>query len=331
MKYLSIISLLVFVSCKNYEYQKYQGFAQGTSYNITLENNTGVNYNKAIDSILIDFNKTFSLYDSTSLICRINRNDSNAGLNEQFINVFNLSQSISKISDGLFDITVNPLVKAWGFGTKDTTEFDTTAIAEILKYTGYRKINLQNNQLIKNDPRIEINMNAIAQGYSCDVMAAYFDQEGLDNYLIEIGGEVRAKGKNSRGIWWNLGIDRPEEGNFIPGSNMQAIISLQNASVATSGNYRKFIEINGKKFSHTLNPITGHPVQHSILSATIVASDCATADAVATACMASGLDKAIKIVENMNLNALFVYAAPDGTFKTYKTKGMQQMIVDEIQ
>jgi thiamine biosynthesis lipoprotein len=189
------------------------------------------------------------------------------------------------------------------------------------------KVKLIDNKVVKSDPRIQLDVNAIAQGYSVDIVSDYFDSKGITNYLVEIGGEIKAKGKNSKGQIWRVGIDRPEFGNMMPGDQLQAILQLYNRSLATSGNYRKFYEENGVKITHEINPKTGYPAVQSILSATIIADDCITADAYATVCMVSGLEKSKEILKrHKELEAYLIYGDEAGWFQVYSTSGLKAMI-----
>jgi thiamine biosynthesis lipoprotein len=191
------------------------------------------------------------------------------------------------------------------------------------------KVILQDGMLIKKDKRMNIDVNALAQGYSVDIVSAFLEGRKVKNYLVEIGGEVRAKGRNDRNQVWRIGIDKPVEGNMLPGAELEAIIKLRNRSLATSGNYRKFYERNGIKYVHTVNPRTGYPVVSNLLSATVVASDCMTADAYATAMMVFGIDKSIEFLkENDFLDAYLIYTDEQGKFTIYVTPGLSKSITE---
>jgi thiamine biosynthesis lipoprotein len=189
------------------------------------------------------------------------------------------------------------------------------------------KVKLDHGHIVKKDPRVRLDVNAIAQGYSCDVIARFLDRMGIRNYLVEIGGEIHAHGKNPDGNSWRVGIDKPTEGNMIPGQELQTVVELKNRSLATSGNYRKFFEENGVKYAHTINPKTGYPVKSNLLSATIVAKDGITADAYATVCMVAGLEKSKEILRQVGgMEAYLVYGDEKGNYKVYMTKGMEKII-----
>jgi thiamine biosynthesis lipoprotein len=310
-----------------YKYNQIEGFAQGTTYHITFENSTQRNYTVAIDSILKDFDMSLSEYNPNSIISRINSNDPTVEVDEHFKTVFKKSREIWEQSGGAMDITVGPIINALGFGPSAKTVVDSANIKHLLKYIGFEKVRLENDRIIKADTAIKLDVNSIAQGYSVDVVCNFFDSEGIDNYVVEIGGEVRAKGKNSKGLYWRIGIDKPEEGNMVPGEKLQTIISLKNQSVTTSGNYRKFYEENGVKYSHIINPKTGSPVNSRLLSVTIVAKDCITADGWDTPLMVLGLENSIKILkEHPELEALLIYTDEKGNYQDYMTDGFKSMI-----
>ncbi|NOR34396.1 MAG: FAD:protein FMN transferase, partial [Bacteroidales bacterium] len=198
---------------------------------------------------------------------------------------------------GAFDITVAPVVNAWGFGFTERSRVDSALIDSLLQFVGMSKVSLRENKLVREREGMMLDMNAIAQGYAVDVLAGFFDAENIENYLVEIGGEVRCSGKNRFGLDWRIGIDKPIDGLQLPGVQMQAIVQISGRSLATSGNYRRFYEEDGIKYSHTIDPSTGYPVQHGLLSATVVASDCMRADAYATAFMVMGYEKARRFLE----------------------------------
>lgn len=309
-------------------YHQLEGFTQGTTYKISFENSTRKDYRVAIDSILKDFDMSLSEYIPNSIISRINANDSTVTVDEHFRTVFVKSKQIWEQSGGLMDITVGPIIDALGFGTSTKTIVDSSKIKGLLKYVGFEKVSLENNRVIKADPAVKLDVNSIAQGYSVDVVCIFFDSEGIDNYMVEIGGEIRAKGKNSKGLYWRIGIDKPEDGNMVPGEKLQTIISLNNQSVATAGNYRKFYQENGVKYSHIINPKTGFPVNSRLLSVTIVAKDCITADGWDTAFMVMGLENSIeKLKQHPELEALLIYSDEKGNYQEYMTDGLKAMIM----
>lgn len=310
-------------------YISFGGFTQGTTYSITYESPDSLIYDEEIEILLANFDSSLSTYNKQSVITEINNNQSNIA-DYYLQTVFKKSEEVYKKTNGAFDITVAPLVNAWGFGFKNKSEITNSLIDSLLELVGTHKICLKDSLIIKSDPRIMIDMNAIAQGYSVDIVADFLEKKGIGNYLVEIGGEVKTKGVNQKQKPWRIGIDRPEDNNMIPGENLQAIISLSNKSLATSGNYRKFYEQDGIKYSHTINPKTGYPVTHSLLSATVIADDCMTADAYATAFMVMGLEKAYDLAEKLpNIEAYFIFSDENGRYSIKSTSAMEQC-VEEI-
>lgn len=270
---------------------------------------------------------SLSEYNPNSIISRINSNDPAVEVDEHFKTVFKKSREIWEQSGGAMDITVGPIINALGFGPSAKTVVDSANIKHLLKYIGFEKVRLENDRIIKADTAIKLDVNSIAQDYLVDVVCNFFDSEGIDNYVVEIGGEVRSKGKNSKRQYWRIGIDKPEESNMVPGEKLQTIISLKNQSVTTSGNYRKFYKKNGVKYSHIINPKTGSPVNSRLLSVTIVAKDCITADGWDTPLMVLGLENSIKILkEHPELEALLIYTDEKGNYQDYMTDGFKSMI-----
>ncbi|PKP41624.1 MAG: thiamine biosynthesis protein ApbE [Bacteroidetes bacterium HGW-Bacteroidetes-12] len=301
-----------------------EGYAQGTTYSISYWE-TKKNYQRAVDSLLIAFDNSLSTYNKKSIITKFNTCDSVTAIDSYFKSVFNLSKEIYLATNGAFDPTVSHLVNAWGFGFKNTEKTDSSTIDSLLKFVDFDGITIQNDNAIKKNKNLMLDFNAIAQGYSVDVLANFFKNQGVKNYLIEIGGEIIARGRNMNGKTWRVGIDKPIENQ--ENRALKAIITLENAALATSGNYRKFYEKDGVKYSHTINPVTGYPVRHTLLSATVVTKDCATADAYATAFMVVGLEKSKEIlIANPTLEALLIYANEDGTLSSYSTPKLTEAI-----
>ena len=289
----------------------------GTYYNIKYRSTK--NLHKEIKKVLMDVDNALSMFNKNSIIRAFNENRDTIA-NEMFTYVFNLAQEVSAKTDGAFDITVAPLVNAWGFGFKKGTLPDDTTVNSMLEYIGYNTISLQDGKLVKEDKRTMLDCSAIAKGYGCDAVARMLEEKGVKDYMIEIGGEVVTNGKNDRGENWNIAISKPTE----DAREHQIVISISGKGMATSGNYRNYREIGGKKFAHTINPRTGYPVQHSLLSATVVAENCAKADAYATAFMTAGLDKAIEICRENDIEAYFIYSDDNGAYSTFATEGFKK-------
>jgi len=327
---ISVAVLLLGCQTKKSEYTKISGFAQGTTYHITYENSTHEDYSQAIDSILKAFDRSLSIYDSTSIISRINNNDPTVEADDWFVVVFNKSAEINSISGGAFDITVGPVVNAWGFGSKAVAKHDTAFIDSLLQYVGMEKVKLENRKVIKKNPGVKLDVNALAQGYSTDLVCDFFKSKGISNYLVEIGGEVRGKGTNAGDQYWHIGIDKPTEGNMSSGESLQAIIEINNKSLSTSGNYRAFYVENGVKYAHTIDPKTGFPARNTLLSTTVVCDDCMTADAYATTFMVLGVEKSKELLRKLHgIEVYFVYSNQQGGYEVFFSEGMKKMIVEQ--
>lgn len=329
--FYTFISILL-ISCNKKEKSNYiyfDGFTQGTTYHITYESPDNISYKEDVEHLLAEFDTSLSTYNTTSVISKINRNESNK--TDYYLHtVLQKSKEVYENTSGAFDITVAPLVNAWGFGFKNKEEMTAEKVDSILQFVGFNMITFNDSVIEKKDPRVMIDMNAIAQGYSVDVVGAFLENKGITNYLVEIGGEVKTKGVNPDQKDWRIGIDKPVDNNFIPGADLQAIIKLNNKSLATSGNYRKFYEENGVKYSHTINPKTGYSVNHSLLSATVIANDCITADAFATSFMVLGLEKSYDLAMSIeDLEAYFIYSDKDGKYQVKSTPAMNA-IIEEI-
>jgi len=329
---LPLITIVLLTACqaKKSEYEKISGFAQGTTYHITYENSNNQDYSQDIDSLLKAFNKSCSIYDSTSIISRINNNDPTVEADDWFINVFNKSAEVNTNSGGAFDITVGPVVNAWGFGSGPVLKHDTAYIDSLLQFVGMEKVKLEKRKVIKKYPGVKLDVNALAQGYSTDLVCDFFKSKGIKNYLVEIGGEVRGKGTNAKDKFWHVGIDKPSEDNTAPGDKLQAIIEINNKSLSTSGNYRAFYIENGVKYAHTIDPKTGFPARNTLLSTTVVCDDCITADAYATTFMVLGVEKSKELLKKLpGIEVYFVYTNQHGDYEVFFSDGMKKMIVEQ--
>jgi FAD:protein FMN transferase len=305
-------------------YRKIAGFTQGTTFHITYEDKANQDLSGAVDSIFKIFDLTFSEYIPNSIVSRINKNDSTALFDDMFVEVYNKSLEVYRETHGAFDLTVGPLVNAWGFGPEKKAKVDSATIDSLLQYIGMDKIRLEGRRLIKKLPGIDIDVNSIAQGYSVDVVYRYFEQLGIQNFMVEIGGEVRTKGKNPKGETWRIGVDKPVEGNNVAGEDLQTIILLDNKAITTSGNYRKFFEENGVKYSHIIDPHTGYPYKNNLLSVTVIANDALTADGYDTGLMVLGLEGARELLKlHPELEAYMIYSDANGKFQVEYTKGIQ--------
>lgn len=309
-------------------YSNFTGYAQGSTYSIVFENRNNIDpeqLRQNVEKILDRFDLSLSVYNDSSILSRINRNE-NAVPDSFFVELFRKSAALSRLTEGAFDITVGPLVNAWGFGPDKHKSFTENKRDSLLKLVGMDKVSIVNGSLVKSDPHIILDFNAIAQGYSVDVVCRFFDKTGIKNYLVEIGGEVRGKGRKA-GNLWRIGIDKPVDDNMVPGQNLEAIVKITDEALSTSGNYRKFYIEDGVKYSHEINPKTGYPAKNTVLSATVIADDCATADALATAFMVMGKDKTIEFLGiHPEFEAFLVFSDPAGNFKTWATERLKKDI-----
>lgn len=332
--FLLIIFLFLF-SCQpsKTKYVKIEGKTMGTTYHITYSQKGEKNFKAVIDSLLVEFNNSVSTFIPTSTISKTNQEELIIPVDEYFSVVFKKAEEVSKKTNGAFDVTVMPLVNAWGFGYTDTLNMDSATVDSLRQLVGFTKVKLINqlgkNILMKEDARIKLDFSAIAKGRGVDLICALLESKGVENYMVEIGGEVRAKGKNENGEWWRIGIDKPIDDPMASNRELKAVLEIQNKSIATSGNYRNFYFKNGKKISHEINPKTGYPATTDMLSVSVIADDCMTADAYATAFMVMGFEKSMEFVKSdTSLSVYFIYAK-DSAVKTAWTNGLEKLIVEE--
>ena len=253
-----------------------------------------------------------STFNKGSVISKINRNEQ-VQPDKMFVDVFQLANKISIETNGAFDVTVAPLVNAWGFGFKNGVHPTPQAIDSLKQFIGYQKVAYVNERIKKQDPRLMLDFSAIAKGYGSDVVANLLKHKGIENFMVEIGGEIVTRGISEKRLPWKVGVTKPTDDSLNVNQELQTILNVTDKSMATSGNYRKFYYKNGKKYAHTIDPNTGYPVQHNILSSTVLANTCAEADAYATAFMVLGLDKAKKVLEqHPELMAYFIYSDRNG-------------------
>lgn len=305
-----------------------EGKAQGTYYTVTYYASESRNYQHSIDSLLEDFDQTASLWVKNSMVNRVNNNEE-VILNADFLELFRISQEVSEMTNGSFDITVGPLVNAWGFGPENKPAIGQTTVDSLLPLVNYRNVRIRNNTLIKTDTRIKIDFNAVAQGYSVDLIAQFLETRGIMNYLVDIGGELYAHGTKPGMKPWEIGIEKPSEDQSSV-REIGAELPVTDRAVATSGNYRKYYEKEGIRYSHTIDPHTGYPVRHTLLSVTVIADRCAYADAYATAIMVMGLDSAYQFLsrQQLDLEVYFIFSGKDGDYQTRMTEGLKESLVE---
>ena len=292
-------------------YYRNTGYVFGTYYNIRYQNSKDLH--AQIKEVLEEFDNSMSAFNKESVLSNINYNKSNK-TDRYFEQMYETAHYVSELTNGAFDITVAPLVNAWGFGFENQEQINKEIIDSLRQYVGYQKINLQGHKLYKQLPQIKIDCGAIAKGQGCDVVAELLEKHDCKNYLVDIGGEVVCKGVNEQDKLWRVGITRPTDDPEGTNQELQTIVSLKDMSMATSGNYRQFYYENGVRRSHTIDPRTGYPVNHSLLSATVVAPSCMLADALATSCMVLGTDSALLLINSLdNAECYLIYAVEDTT------------------
>jgi len=302
-------------------YYHNQGQVFGTYYNIRYEGTEDLE--QAILQRLGEFDKSLSMFNRQSTIARINRNECDS-TDALFEAMYDEARAVSDLSNGAFDITVAPLVNLWGFGLRQGqyAAVSQDEIDSVMTFVGYQRVALYGHRLLKDDSRTTLDASAIAKGYGCDVIAALLDEHDCTNYLVEIGGEVVLRGVNDKGDPWRVGISKPQDDAEGISADYQDIIASSRLNMATSGNYRQFYYRDGERRSHTIDPRTGYPVNHSLLSATVTASSCMRADALATACMVLGADEALQMIEKTEDAACYlIVSSSDSTeYKIVKSK-----------
>ncbi len=310
---------------KQPEYHSIQGMVFGTLYHITYQYDEDLQ--PEIEEAFEIFNQSLSPFYEKSIISRVNRNEE-VVTDTLFRNVFKRSMEISEQTDGAFDITVAALANAWGFGFKKGAFPDSLTVDSLLQLTGYTRIGLEEDRVVKKDPRVLISCSAIAKGYAVDVIGNLLGEKGITNYMVDIGGEIVARGNNPKGEHWRIGINRPVDDSLSVNQELQLILQLTDVGLATSGNYRNFYYKEGKKYAHTIDPRTGYPVQHTLLSSTVIAEDCMTADALATAFMVMGMEEAKQfIARHPGIEACFIYSDENGELQTELTPDMETYVV----
>ncbi len=354
--FLIVGSIAIIRHQKEAPYQHSQGFIFGTFYNIIYQ------YDKPLDEEILaclnDVDVALSMFNDTSVVSRINRNES-METTRMFRDVFEKSQKVSEATEGNFDVTVAPLVNLWGFGFKNDADSDSdydydtddndnendndnrktvkpynrktdsdSAIDSIMHFVGYKKVRLQGNKIVKADKRLMLDCSAIAKGYGSDVVAKMLTSHGIDNFMVEIGGEIVSRGNNEARVPWKVGVTKPTDDTLNVKMELQTVLNVTNVNMATSGNYRNFYYKDGKKYAHTIDPKTGRPVLHTLLSATVFAEDCATADAYATSFMVMGLEKSKQFLEHHSeLQAYFIYADEKGENAVWYSPWLKSKIV----
>ena len=328
MKYLFIISALL-ISCVDSNPKKKIvtnfGNTQGTTYSIKYVSSHGINYQNDIDSILRAVDLSLSTYINESIISKINRNE-NVKIDSMFTRVFKMALKIANETNGSFDPTIAPLVNFWGFGYEEIS--NKNKLVNLMQSVGYKKISIKDGHIIKENPNIQIDFNALAQGFTVDLVGEHLQKLGITNYMIEIGGELKCSGLNADKKPWRIGIDKPSE--EIQKERYQAIIEVSNKAIASSGNYRhyKVDEKTGMKYAHIINPKTGVPLQTNLLGVTILSESCMEADALATAFMVMDIETSKQYLnKHPEIDALFIYSNSKGEWLHYQTEGFEKVSV----
>ncbi|MBR2232028.1 MAG: FAD:protein FMN transferase [Prevotella sp.] len=326
LTFLIIGTILIIKHQHNMPYQHNRGSVFGTFYSITYQCDNDLQ--KEIEAELKKVDQALSMFNQESIISKVNRNEK-VELNEMFLQVITLAQKVSQDTDGAFDITVAPLVNAWGFGFKAGDKPSGTSIDSLMSTVGYKKISLKGRQLFKKNKNTMLDCSAIAKGYGSDVVAAFLKKRGIDNFMVEIGGEVVTQGISEKRVPWRIGVTKPTDDSLSVDNELQTVLNVTNKAMATSGNYRNFYYKDGKKYAHTIDPKTGYPVQHSLLSATVLADNCATADAYATSFMVMGIEKAKGVLErHPELMAYFIYTDERGNLAVWYSPSMKDKILE---
>ncbi|QZE14518.1 FAD:protein FMN transferase [Halosquirtibacter laminarini] len=326
-----VCSIIFYSSCSNKapRYVFNTGAVYGTLYHIVYESPDGKDLHKEIKKEMASFDNSLSTFNPNSTISKVNKNE-DTSLDPFFLKCFKKAVSVSKVTSGAFDMTVAPMVNAWGFGFKNRENISADVIDSLKSIVGYQMVKLQDGKIVKDDPRIMLDASAIAKGFSVDVVSDFLRRKGCRNFMVEIGGEIDAQGINEKGNIWVIGINKPKEDMSLDNQELRATVMLKDCGLATSGNYRNFYVKDGKKYAHTIDPRTGYPVQHSLLSSSVLAPTCMEADAYATSFMVMGLEEAKKIVlSSPDLEAFFIYFDGEKN-KVWSSSGFKRNIKDLI-
>ncbi len=305
-------------------YQVNKGPVFGTFYTVNYQSDK--DYHQEIKAALQEVDNALSMFNEQSVISHINR-EQGGETNDMFMEVFHKAMEVSKETNGAFDITVAPLVNAWGFGFKSGETPTRQQVDSIRQFVGWKKVTAEGKTIKKADRRVMLDCSAIAKGYGVDVVAQLLKDKGVTNFMVEIGGEIITKGISPKRVPWKIGVIKPTEDSLQTSGEYQTILNVTDKAMATSGNYRNFYYKGGKRYAHTIDPKTGYPVQHNILSATVLAKDCATADAYATSFMVMGLDGAKVILErHPELMAYLIYSDKDNNLAVWFSPSMKDKI-----
>ena len=304
-----------------------QGEAQGSYYAVTYYDEQGRNFQQEIDSIFHAVDVSVNLWVDTSVISKVNRNEE-VKLDSIFVDNFRIAQEAANLSDGYFDPTISPIVAAWGFSYKHGDTITPQLIDSLKQLVDYRNIRIEEGKVVKANPAMTLDFNAIAQGYTSDLIASFLDSRGIKNYLVDTGGEIMARGEKPNDQPWIVGIEKPAE-NWDSEQVVHTRIALRDKGLVTSGSTRKYVERNGKRYSHCIDPKTGYPVEHNVLSVTVLAENSVWADALASICMVMGLEKSLPLIESIDgVEAYYIYVNEQNALETFATDGFAKLVVD---
>jgi thiamine biosynthesis lipoprotein len=327
-----ITGIFLIISCKSFSQNEpfyFEGEAQGTTFHITYYDSLERDFQLDVLTILDDFDQSLSTYVPNSIISRINQGEENVKVDKYFITCFNQAKEIWKSTKGNFDPTVYSLVNAWGFGPGKKQKIEQKVIDSLLQFVGFELIELKGDHVVKKDPRVALDFNAFAQGYSVDVVSDFFKSKGVTSFIVEIGGEVYANGRQANGKNWLIGIEQPYD-NKETGNPLKEIIKVNYLAVATSGNNRRFFIEDGVKYAHHIDPKTGYPAKNTLLSASVFAEKCIVSDATATGLLVMGLEKAKKYLKkHKEIEAYLIYSDEQGNFQIFETTGFRKLVYQE--
>ena len=303
-----------------------QGEAQGSYYAVTYFDEQGRNFQREIDSIFHAVDVSVNLWVDTSVISKVNRNEE-VVLDSIFVDNFRIAQEAARLSDGYFDPTISPIVAAWGFSYKNGDSITPQLIDSLRQLVDYRNICIEDGKIVKTNPDMKLDFNAIAQGYTSDLIATFLDSRGIKNYLVDTGGEIMARGGKPNGDPWIVGIEKPAD-SWDSEQVVQARVALRDKGLVTSGSTRKYVERNGKRYSHCIDPKTGYPVEHNVLSATVMAENSVWADALASICMVMGMEKSLPLIKSLDgVEAYYIFVNGQNELETFATEGF--VLLDE--
>ena len=318
---LIVGTVLIIRQQQSIPYQHHTGFIFGTVYNVTYQSDHDLQ--QEIETELKKVDAEFSMFNDTSTVSRLNRGE-HPVLSSMFLNVYKLARQVSEKTGGAFDITVAPLVNAWGFGFRNEQMPDSRQVDSLRQLVGYQHLALKGQELLMNRPGMMLDFSAIAKGYGVDAVTQLLSRHDVSNFMVEIGGEVTTRGVSPKRLPWRIGVTKPTDDSLQVSNEYQTVLNVTDRSMATSGNYRNFYYKGGRKYAHTIDPRTGYPVQHSLLSATVLASDCATADAYATSFMVMGMDGARRILEQeKGLMAYLIYTDQQGNLAVWFSPSLE--------